>query len=578
MVARVLTLLAVAAVVFVPAAGSTPLAGPSGLHAFLLRADDPPQDSYARTPSFAWAPYNGASSYDFQLSTSTRFDDRTLAWSSNSLSDPLRVPQVSVPLALPWMNGDQNALRQHALYARVRAHVGRGVTRWSAALGFDMQGDKPKQITPDIPGLVRWQPIDGATSYQVWFVNVVVKGLEGKVISTTTNVADEREYYAFHQDPSWSGTVLWRVRAVRQVYGGLPNGLPAVSYGPWSDTFVSVNPPVTTGTFLTPVSSVSDKVVDSTGAVAHQLTPGYAFDGDLAVNGADEDLYRVYVATDRQCVNVVYTGAVVGGPAYAPRVSGPLALPQTVKDLVKAEAGFLPDGSEGKTFSADSKPVTTSEQGDTATAAPPPPAPTGGTGAGGTSTLPPEFQSTGPFVDLWDLGRPNARYYWTVVPVHLVFVEDQIQYEDVTSPQDACEAGVVKEFSRTSEPTTTSARSPFASGLSVYGQLIAARTASPSFYRAPLVAWQPAKGAVGYEVQWSRTRAPWKPKGSVFTAATSTLLNGLLPGTWFYRVRGIDPYVPGPVKQMAWSTAVRLTISRPRFFDQSSVKTNRVKK
>ena len=118
----------------------------------------------------------------------------------------------------------------------------RGVTRWSTPFGFNMRWKaEPEQILPDTPGLVRWTPVEGATSYEVWFVD------PGKVISTSTNVADEREYYSFHSDPLWSGTVQWRVRAVRTLYGSLPTGLPVVTYGPWSQTFVSSNPPVTTG-------------------------------------------------------------------------------------------------------------------------------------------------------------------------------------------------------------------------------------------------------------------------------------------------------------------------------------------
>ena len=579
MVARLVTLLALAAVVLAPAAGSTPLAPPTPVHAFLLRADDPDQSSFSRTPSFAWAPYEGAQSYDFQLATSTRFDDQSLVWSTASLGSPLRVPAVSVPLALPWMSGDQNALRPHALYARVRAHLSGGVTRWSAPLGFDTQGDKPQRLVPDIPGLVRWTPVDGATSYQVWFVNVVIGGLQGKVISTTTNVADEREYYTFHQDPSWSGTVFWRVRAVRQIYGGLPNALPAVTYGPWSDTFVSTNPPVSTGAFLVPLQSVSDILVDNTGATAHKLTPGFSFNGTVAGNGTDGELYRVYVATDSKCVNVVYKGAVVGSPAYAPRISGPLALPQSLTALATARTSYLPDGKEAGTFMADTKPVSTSEQQDSSSAASTGSSTTASSATpSGSAADSSVFTSAGPFVDLWDLGRPNSRYWWTVVPVRIT---SSVEYQDTETPQDACEGGVVKEFARTSQPTTTSSTSPFvpyASGLSRFGELVAAQTRTPTFYHAVLVAWQPAKSASGYEVQWSRTRTPWQAKGSVLTAATSYLLDQLAPGTWWYRVRGIDPYVPGPVKQMTWSTPVRITIARPKFLVESGVTTKPVKK
>jgi hypothetical protein len=77
--ARLLTLAVLAALAYIPAAGSTSLAAPSGVHPFFLRVDDPLPASFPRTPSFAWNPYEGATGYDFQLATSTKFDDRTLA-------------------------------------------------------------------------------------------------------------------------------------------------------------------------------------------------------------------------------------------------------------------------------------------------------------------------------------------------------------------------------------------------------------------------------------------------------------------------------------------------------------------
>ena len=193
----------------------------------------------------------------------------------------------------------------------------------------------------------------------------------------------------------------------------------------------------------------------------------------------------------------------------------------------------------------------------------------------GSPAIPADFTTAGPFVDLWDLGRPNARYWWTVVPV----IRDGTTYQDAELPQDACEAGRVGEFAKTSKPVVTSATSPYVSGLSAYGELVAARSSKPSFYRAALIGWQPAPGAIGYEVQWSKTRSPWKlASDPVYTAATSLLLDSLTPGTWYYRVRGIDPYVPGPVKQMSWSAPVAIKIAKPTFVVESSVTVRPVKK
>src|SRR6476659_6739750 len=219
---------------FAPGARSAVLASPSGLRAFVLRADEPSVTAFSRTPSFAWSPYYGATGYDFQLATSKSFDDRTLVWSTDSRSTPLKVPAATIPISLPWMTG-----HPFALYARVRSTTPQGITRWSAPFGFNMEaGGAPERLAPDLPGLLRWTPVESATSYEVWFASP--KAVHAKIIRTTTTVADEREVYAL-QDPDETGVVRWRVRAVRQVYGsGLPNGLPITSYGPWSDVFVTV--------------------------------------------------------------------------------------------------------------------------------------------------------------------------------------------------------------------------------------------------------------------------------------------------------------------------------------------------
>jgi hypothetical protein len=607
MLARLLTLLALAAIAAVPAAqsaapatqtpstvGSASLAPPTGLRAFLLRADEPSYNSFPRTPSFAWTPYDGAQSYDFELATSKTFDDRTMVWSTGDPST-LKVPATAIPVALPWMTG-----RPYALYAHVRAQTAKGATRWSAPFGFNMSWKTvADQLLPDIPGLVRWQPVDGATSYEVWFVEA------DKVITTTTNVADEREYYTLHEGPAGTSTVRWRVRAVRKLYGALPNAIPAVSYGPWSQTFVSTNPQFLTGPLAAVEAASNVFSTGDTGLVAHSLTPGFVFTGNATAAGlaGPHPLFRVYVATDSQCVNIVFTGSIVGSPAYAPRTSGPLALSGTTATTATAAAtttttttfttttattttattttapattasAYLPNGDQTGTFGADGSPVTTNEQGADSSA-PSTTGTAGSTAARATSAIPADFTTNGPFVDLWDIGSPNGRYWWTVVPV----MQTSTGYRDLEVPQDACLAGRVGQFGKASQPTTTSALSPYASGLSASGELIAAKSAMPTFYRAALIGWEPAPGAIGYEVQWSKTKSPWKmaSKVPVYTAATSLLLDSLTPGTWYYRVRGIDPYVRGPFKQMSWSAPVAIKIAKPKFLVESGVTVRPIK-
>jgi hypothetical protein len=592
MFARLITLLAFVVVVFVPAAQSASSLAPSGLRGFLLRVDDfPGQTTFPRTPAFAWEPYDGAVSYDFQLATSRKMDDRTIVWSTDGRAKPLRVPAVTVPIALPWMTG-----HPYALYIRVRAHTPTGITRWSSPWGFNMGwiGDGKPEKLPDDPGLVRWKPVEGANSYQVWFEPQTPPG---KLVWTTSNVADERDYYPGAQGgaPVFDTPfVNWRVRAVRTLYGAMPNGLPAVSYGPWSATYVSTLWPVSAG-WLTPLQTASDILTDNSSVLAHNLTPGYSFQGETATNGMTSQLFRVYVSTDRQCVNGVFTGAVVGSPGYAPRVVVP---PNT-----------------GGEQAADGEPVTPTEAGASGASAPSGASGTvtGTTTGAATTEVPPAYAANGPPIDLWDLGIPNARYWWTVVPVTTsvssgtatqpgttsggtttgsgatstppttgtgpttgggtttstppASTTPSAAYKDLQTPQDACEAGRVMKFAKTTAPVVTSGARPYVSGLSPRGDLVAARTARPSFYRAPLVAWEPVPGATAYEVQWSKTRSPWRPasKTPLYTAGTSALLEDLLPGSWYYRVRGLDPYIAGTIKQMTWSTPQRLNLPKPQF-------------
>jgi hypothetical protein len=682
--ARPALLAALALALAAPAAASTrslPPA-PDQLHAFLLRADEPVSHTFSRTPSFAWLPVRGADHYEFEVANSPTFNDGTVVWSDASL----KTPAASVPYALPWMTG-----APYALYTRVRAWTADGPGDWSQVFGFNMRWSSLPQPVPTYPGLLSWSTVPGATRYDVWLIEA------NKVISTRTNVADEREYYTFHQQPAWTSVVHWRVRAVRNLYGadqGLPNGLPAVTYGPWSPIYTSANPPVSSGP-ITLTAAFSDVTSSAAQPEAHRLTPGFAFTGNQGLNGTSYELFRTYVFTDSDCVNVVFRGAIVGSPAYAPRTTGPLALPSG--DVTAARTSYLPDGPEPLSYMADWAQVHPTEM-DAPTAAPTGTDTTGssgtdssGTGSTGTSSsgtgttgtgstgsgssgstgtgsstsgssgstgssagdpgkpatpnanLPTTPDRLGAPVDLWDTGSPNGRYYWTVVPVKAAAIPQvvttlaaaaqrgdttitvnnasgmtgatitigaganaetatvtsvgagtltlssglvsdhnagesvvdppRVSYQDAELPQDACAAGRVATFGKVSQPVLAGSTSPYASGLSPTGRLTAAYSGKPSFYGAPLVAWQPAVGADEYEVQWSRTKYPWNPVGQRSTYGTSAVLdssaNGtpanLAPGTWYYRVRGLDLALPGTASALTWSDPVAFNVARPTF-------------
>lgn len=196
---------------------SPALAAPQGLHGFLLRAHEPSRNTFTRTPSFAWQPVMGANRYEFQLATARTFGSGALLARKTT-----RTPAVSLAIALPWITGTP-----YSLYARVRALAPNGApTPWSELFGFNMRWTSLPTPVDAAPGLIRWTPVDGATAYQVWYVE------PDKIFKTQTTVADEREYYTFHQDQKWTATVHWRIRAIRALYGNVHNGLPAVSYGP----------------------------------------------------------------------------------------------------------------------------------------------------------------------------------------------------------------------------------------------------------------------------------------------------------------------------------------------------------
>jgi uncharacterized membrane protein YgcG len=612
------------------AKGSKPTPPPVSLRAFLLSPSEPVAHVFPRTPAFAWAPTRGALCYEFELATSRRFGENAIIWSnvrygvkpgggcksvaavaasqttpgtstssgtaatgstsstgSSSTSGstsgtgatasdpavdtviaPLRVPAVSVDVALPWFTG-----QPYALYAHVRAITAKGPTGWSEPFAFNMRWPSVPTPLPTQPGLVRWAGVSGATGYQVWYPDV------DKVFSVHTNVADLREFYTLH---SWYTTVNWRVRAVRRVFGTVPNGLPVVSYGPWSPVYQATNPGFATGALHTTLA-VSDETSDGAKQSAHELMPGLVYSGDTGTNGTTYALFRAYASTDADCVNIVYKGSIVGSPAYAPRTSGPLAMGDLNWAITQAGLSFphaVPDGTPtAKEWSNDWRPITSNEVAATAGGS------SGGTGgSSGTSgssssssggsgsstgggTIDESASVVGTRVDLPDIDFPTTRYYWTVVPVVWAVnsSNDQIRgWWDAETPQDACANGRVESFGKESDPVMTGeGGKPFVSGLTPNGRLLASAGKAPRVFSTPLIAWQPATGATAYEVQWSRTRYPWRAQGSKLTYSTSAVLD-LTPGTWYYRVRGLNQ-TQLKKQEMSWSAPITITVARPSF-------------
>jgi hypothetical protein len=414
-----LCLLALAVTGSVQARVTAAPAAPQGLRAFLLRPSEAATHEFARTPSFSWLPVRGALRYEFELSKNASFTEASIFWSD----EKLKTPAVSVPVALPWMTGDP-----YAVYARVRAITRDGVSRWSAPFGFNVRWSSLPEPLDTYPGMSRWTVVGGATGYQVWFPAL------RKIVGMRTNAVDHREFYTFHQQALYSGAVSWRVRAVRSLYGKIPTGLPTVSYGPWSPTYTTTNPAIADGAVGPSLAAADTTVSDATTPALHELTPGFAFAGTRAATGTSADLYRVYVFSDSDCVNVIHRGAIVGSPAYVPRTTGSLKLPLTTSDVTRAATSYLKDLGKGETgppqFMFDSAKVTSTEtdpepakqaaspaQGSAPTTGAPAVDDPSNTPPENDPSLPATPKSSGAPVDLWDSGWPNGRFYWTVVPV-----------------------------------------------------------------------------------------------------------------------------------------------------------------
>ncbi len=536
------------------------LAAPKNLKPFLLRASEPAARDFSRTPSFSWAPVKGASAYEFQLSKTSTFQEGAIFWESSTLASPA----VAVPLTLPWMTG-----APYAAYARVRAATGKSTSKWSAPYGFNVRWpDVPKQ-TATYPGLVRWTPIEGATSYQVWFTGI------GRVVETRVNAVDEREFYAFHQGTNFTGDIKWRVRAVRRV-AKLQGFITPVNYGPWSPTFTSTNPGMDDG-IVRPVAAVS-ALATSTPASAkpHEMTPAFVFAGTRDAAGNKHGLYRVYIFSDKQCVNTVFRGAIVGGPAYAARNKGTLKLPTDTAGITAASTTFLAIGDEGPSYTAEgilAPPATEagvkSSSGATTGSTDSSTTSVGSTDAGASGTAG-ATNASWPLIELLESGWPDGRFYWTVVPVRLVATPSEdgksftYTYADAEVPQDACADGRVMAFGKASPPVVAGKGTAYASGLSPTGRLTAAAGAKP-FYGTTLVAWEPAPGADTYEVEASATKYPWRTTSRVAVdGGTATMLK-LGPGQWWYRVRGINSALPTGHQFMTWSQPLQLKVAKPLF-------------
>ena len=146
-----------------------------------------------------------------------------------------------------------------------------------------------------------------------------------------------------------------------------PNGLPATTVGPWSSQYVNFSPPFATGgsrrSEPSPTSSRPPPLRRRTNDPGLPFTGNYRSWGSPWFLDTTTELYHVYVFTDSECVNRVYTSAIVGSPAYAPRFEHTLALPNSASSVPAARGEMAKYGEEGTVKMLDGQLVKAADSG-----------------------------------------------------------------------------------------------------------------------------------------------------------------------------------------------------------------------
>ena len=244
--------------------------------------------------------------YEFELATSKSFTESSIVWSNandefveptdHDHAPPRRRRRPSRRQPPSWRSSTRTCARRRSpsisrcpgsparptpsthmsARSRTRAHLLERTLRLQHPLV-----EHPEGPQEPASGLVRWSPVDGATAYQVWLFGAKT------TFMTTTNVADARDLYTFHRtNPFFTGSIRFRVRAQRTLYGEVVSGLPATTWGPWSPVYTDVQPPLSLGT-LGDVATVSDVQSNSSPGPAHALMPRLRFSAATAAARLD---------------------------------------------------------------------------------------------------------------------------------------------------------------------------------------------------------------------------------------------------------------------------------------------------
>ncbi len=66
-------------------------------------------------------------------------------------------------------------------------------------------------------------------------------------------------------------------------------------------------------------------------------------------------------------------------------------------------------------------------------------------------------------------------------------------------------------------------------------------------------------------MEWSPSRYPWRAVKRVSVDGGTATTLPLKPGTWWYRIRGLNSALPEGHQFMSWSTPLQLKVAKPQF-------------